>query len=178
MKLVSHTKLSTTFTYQSSTAVSQSSSVDPWYARITRSEHSSVHRWDHPLSTQKESGSEASDNRDNKSKVCQCTALWNVHPIRGTRVWQHFVLAIAIEGSSPSHSAKYPTQLEMDNLIPKDDDHIDWNTDPFEFANKPSSTVKNSTSSRTPWSPSCRQTPRRLSPLSHQRQGPSDSILQ
>jgi len=44
------------------------------------------------------------------------------------------VLAIAIEGSSPSHSAKYPTQLEMDNLIPKDDDHIDWNTDPFEFA--------------------------------------------
>ena len=44
------------------------------------------------------------NNQENK--VCRCRALWYVHAIRGTRVWQHFVLAVAIEGSPPSRPAE------------------------------------------------------------------------
>ena len=71
-----------------------------------------------------------------------------MHPIRGTRVRQHFVLAVAFEGSSPRTSVDYPyadnTPLHMDNLIPKDalldaiedDDDNHWNTDPFKFPDR------------------------------------------
>jgi len=74
--------------------------------------------------------------------VCQCTALWDVQPIRGNRLRAHCRdRGIATPRRHP-HVTPFadPTQLDMENLMPKDalldaieDDYdIEWNTDPFE----------------------------------------------